>query len=70
MPTTPHSHFAEMHLRAAHAHEVAAASHNKNDHIGAHEHSRQAQEFSREAHEHTERLLKDKLEVVTEQSEG
>jgi hypothetical protein len=70
MPTTHHSAAAERHLQAAHAHEAAAASHNKNDHIGAHEHSRLAQEFSREAHEHTERLLKDKLEVVTEQSEG
>jgi hypothetical protein len=59
-----------MHLRAAHAHQAAAASHDKNDHIGAHEHSQQAKEFAREAHEHTERLLKDEIETATQQSEN
>ena len=45
---------------------MGAASHDKNDHMGAHEHSRRAMELSREAHEHSERLLKDRLEVVSE----
>lgn len=69
MPTTHHSAAAERHLQAAHAHEAAAASHDKNDHMGAHEHSRRAMELSREAHEHSERLLKDKLEVVSESTQ-
>lgn len=66
MQTKTHSPAAERHLQAAHAHEAAAASHDKNDHMGAHEHSRRAMELSREAHEHSEREMKDKLEVVSE----
>jgi len=45
-------------MQAAHAHEAAAASHNQNDHMAAHEQSKLAQERSREAHEHTEQLAK------------
>jgi hypothetical protein len=56
-------------LQAAHAHEAAAASHDKNDHMGAHEHSKRAMELSREAHQQSERLLKDKLEVVSESTQ-
>jgi hypothetical protein len=70
MQSKTHSPAAERHLQAAHAHEAAAASHDKNDHMGAHEHSKRAMELSREAHQHTERLLKDKLEVVSEQTQG
>ncbi len=66
MQTKTHSPAAERHLQAAHAHEAAAASHDKNDHMGAHEHSKRAMELSREAHEHSERMLKEKLEVVSE----
>ncbi len=66
MQTKTHSPASERHLQAAHAHEAAAASHDKNDHMGAHEHSKRAMELSREAHEHSERLLKDQREVVTE----
>ena len=62
MPTTHHSAVAERHLQAAHAHEVAAASHDKNDHMGAHEASKRAMEFSREAHEQSERLVKEAAE--------
>jgi len=50
MPTTQHSAAAERHLQAAHAHEAAAASHNQNDHMGAHEQSLLAMEHAREAH--------------------
>jgi hypothetical protein len=50
MPTTQHSAAAERHLQAAHAHEAAAASHNKNDHMGGHEQSLLAMEHAREAH--------------------
>lgn len=56
MPTTHHSAAAERHLQAAHAHEAAAASHNQNDHLGAHEQSKLSQEYSREAHRHTEQI--------------
>lgn len=58
MPTTHHSAAAERHLQAAHAHEAAAASHNQNDHLGAHEQSKLSQEYSREAHRHTEEIVK------------
>jgi hypothetical protein len=58
MPTTHHSAAAERHLQAAHAHEAAAASHNQNDHLSAHEMSKRSQEFSREAHRHTEEVVK------------
>jgi hypothetical protein len=50
MPTTHHSAAAERHLQAAHAHQAAAASHNMNDHLGAHEQSLLAMEHAREAH--------------------
>jgi hypothetical protein len=49
-------------MQAAHAHEAAAASHNQSDHLAAHEQSKRAQEFSREAHEHSEQLAKAKGE--------
>ena len=37
-------------MQAAHAHQAAAASHNMNDHMGAHEQSLLAMEHAREAH--------------------
>ena len=58
MPTTHHSAAAERHLQAAHAHEAAAASHNMNDHLGAHEQSKLAMEHSREAHRLSGELTK------------
>ncbi len=58
MPTTQHSAAAERHMQAAHAHEAAAASHNKNDHMGAHEQSMLAMEHAREAHRLSEELAK------------
>ena len=59
MPTTHHSAAAERHLQAAHAHQAAAASHDKNDHLGAHEQSKLAFEHTREAHKLTEELSKE-----------
>ncbi|MES2390816.1 MAG: hypothetical protein V4555_04185 [Acidobacteriota bacterium] len=58
MPTN-HSPAAERHLQAAHAHQAAAASHNMNDHLGAHEQSRLAEEHSREAHKLSEELARE-----------
>jgi hypothetical protein len=45
-------------MQAAHAHQAAAASHNQNDHLGAHEQSRLAEEHSREAHKLSDELVK------------
>ena len=59
MPTTQHSAAAERHLQAAHAHEAAAASHNQNDHMAAHEQSKMAMEHTREAHKLSEELSKE-----------
>lgn len=73
MPTTHHSAAAERHLQAAHAHEAAAASHNKNDHMGAHEQSMLAMEHAREAHRLSEELAKmpreDKIAKVSKELE-
>ncbi len=65
MPTTHHSAAAERHLQAAHAHEAAAASHHKNDHLGAHEQSRLAIEHGREAHRLSEEVAKLEKELET-----
>lgn len=65
MPTTHHSAAAERHLQAAHAHEAAAASHNQNDHLGAHEQSKLAVEHTREAHRLSEEVAKLEKELET-----
>jgi len=64
MPTTPHSHAAESHLKAAHAHEAAAASHGMNDHLRAHEQSRLAAERSVEAHKLSAHIAEQEAEIV------
>ncbi|WP_035359145.1 hypothetical protein [Edaphobacter aggregans] len=54
MPQTPHQQrVVELHKLAAHAHLAAAASHDKGDHLTAHELSKQAHEHSRLALEHS-----------------
>ena len=54
MPQTPHQQRAvELHKLAAHAHLAAAASHDKGDHLTAHELSQQAHEHSIRALEHS-----------------
>jgi len=49
MSQNPHQRAAELHNLAAHAHLAAAASHDKGDHLAAHELSQQAHEHSRQA---------------------
>jgi LmbE family N-acetylglucosaminyl deacetylase len=56
MPQSSHDRAAELHNLASHAHAVAAASNGKADHRTAHELSKQAVEFSREALKHSEQL--------------
>ena len=46
----------ELHNLAAHAHLAAAASHDKGDHLAAHELTKQAHEYSRQAFEHSGKL--------------
>lgn len=62
MPRVSHGKAAELHELAAHAHRAAAASHDKNDHLTAHEHSQKAMEYainafwqSQEAHQKSEK---------------
>jgi len=50
MPS-PHNPVAELHYKAAHAHEAAAVAHDKGDHLTANELSRQAHEHSTKAFE-------------------
>jgi hypothetical protein len=53
MPNTAGQRAIEFHNLAAQAHLEAAASHNKGDHLSAHEQSRLAHEQSRLAQEHS-----------------
>jgi hypothetical protein len=48
-----HQRAAELHDQAAHAHRVGE-QHGKQDHLTGHEHSRQALERSRAAHQQTQ----------------
>ncbi len=49
MSPSPHSRVAELHNLAAHAHADAAVAHGKGDHLTAHELSKKALEYSRNA---------------------
>ena len=49
-----HQRAAELHDGAAHAHRVAEQSHGKEDHLTAHDRSRQALEHSEHAHQRTQ----------------
>jgi hypothetical protein len=50
-----HQRAAELHDSAAHAHRVAE-QHGQQDHLSGHEHSRQALEYSQDAHQQTHGL--------------
>lgn len=54
-----HQRAAELHDSAAHAHRVAEQAHGKQDHLTAHDRSRQALEHSEYAHQHTQAAAKD-----------
>jgi hypothetical protein len=56
MSPSPHNRVVELHNLAAHAHLAAAASHEKGDHLTAHELTKLANEHSREALEHAKQL--------------
>jgi hypothetical protein len=47
MPNNSHQRAAEFHDLAAHAHRAAAVHHGKEDHQTAHEHSKEALEYSK-----------------------
>jgi hypothetical protein len=57
MSQNPHQRLTELHKLAAHAHETAAAAHDKGDHLNAHELTKQALEHSRNAHRLSEELV-------------
>jgi DNA-directed RNA polymerase beta' subunit len=57
MPYDAYQRAIEFHNKAAHAHAAAAASHDKGDHLTAHELSKQAREHSLEAMKHSEAAL-------------
>ena len=56
MSHSQHQKAVELLNKAAHAHQAAAASHNKGDHLTAHELSKQAYEHSAEALKHSNEL--------------
>ena len=55
MSQRPHERAAELHNLAAHAH-AAAVAHGKEDHLTAHELSKQAHEHSMNVHKLTQEL--------------
>ena len=57
MPQGPQYRLTELHNLAAHAHEAAAAAHEKGDHLTARELSRQAHEHSTNAFKYSEALV-------------
>jgi hypothetical protein len=59
MPQTRNVRATELHNLASQAHARAAVSHEQNDHLTAHELSKQAQEHSREAHEYSAKLAEE-----------
>lgn len=59
MPQSTHDRVAELHNLAAHAHMAAATAHGKGDHLTAHELSKQAQERSTAAHQHSEKAARE-----------
>jgi hypothetical protein len=54
MPGDTHRIAAEMHEKAAHAHRVAAVHHGSEDHLNAHELSRQALDYATRAFEQSQ----------------
>lgn len=59
MPYDSHQRAAEFHELAAHAHRVAMAHLDKEDHLTAHELTKQAMERSRRAHEASVRAFEE-----------
>jgi hypothetical protein len=59
MPQSAHNGIAELHNLAEHAHAAAAAAHGKGDHLTAHELSKQALEYSKDAYRHSEEILRE-----------
>ncbi len=59
MPQSTHNRAAELHNLAMHAHEAAAAAHDKGDHLTAHELTKRALEHSMNAHGLSEKLAFD-----------
>jgi hypothetical protein len=60
MPQSTHDRISELHNLAAHAHASAAAAHGKDDHLTAHELSKQALEYSQNAYQLSEELVAEK----------
>jgi hypothetical protein len=56
MSQRPHERAAELHNLAAHAHAAAADAHGKEDHLTAHELSKQAHEHSMNVRNLTQEL--------------
>ncbi len=67
MPYDSHQRAAEFHELAAHAHRVAAAHPDKEDHLTAHELSTQAMEHSRKAHQASEKAFQESLAATKKQ---
>jgi hypothetical protein len=59
MPQSTHDRTAELHNLAEHAHAAAAVAHGKADHLTAHELTKKALEYSKEAYRNSEEKLKE-----------
>ena len=69
MPNDSHQRAAEFHDLAAHAHRVAAAHHQKEDHLTGHELSQQAMEHSAKAFKASQEALQ-KSAMFAKQKQG
>ncbi len=59
-----HQRAAELHYAAAHAHRIAAQQ-GKGEHLSGHEQSRQALEYSVQAHQHTQSISSGHATIAT-----
>jgi hypothetical protein len=69
MPYDSHQRAAEFHELAAHAHRVAMAHPDKEDHLTAHELAKQAMEHSRKAHEASVRAFEESQAAAKQQKQ-
>jgi hypothetical protein len=66
MTSNQESHPAELHTKAAYAHEAAAHGHSTGDHASAQELARKALGYSVDAVEHTEEIAKSAPQSIQE----
>ena len=70
MPQSVHDRIAELHNLAGHTHFAAAVAHRKKDFVVAQQLSEKANEYSLEAHRHSEELAQNGGKAVPNKLPG